>query len=149
MTTARDQKCVTVQLAAMARLDGESVRVEGDEDDAHIAGCEECREVIAGMTRLHARLDRLDYGRHARISGRQSSEGSLRRRGLSGRERVAFGVLAALVLVWRTAQLVFDMPVPVLNGLAPLAVAILIGWWVTGDPLAIQSMVLEEQQERA
>jgi hypothetical protein len=37
----------------------------------------------------------------------------------------------------------------VLNGLAPLAVAILIGWWVTGDPLAIQSMVLEEQQERA
>ena len=149
MTTARDQKCVTVQLAAMAKLDGESVRVEGDEDDTHIAGCEECREVIAGMTRLHARLDRLDYGAARSDLWPAIQRGILRRRGLSGRERVAFGVLAALVLVWRTAQLVFDMPVPVLNGLAPLAVAILIGWWVIGDPLAIQSMVLEEQQERA
>jgi len=61
VTTARDQKCVTVQLAAMAKLDGEAARVEGAEDDTHIAGCEECREVIAGMPRLHARLDRLDY----------------------------------------------------------------------------------------
>jgi hypothetical protein len=24
-----------------------------------------------------------------------------------------------------------------------------VGWWVAGDPLAIQSVVLEEQQERA
>ncbi len=149
MTTARDQKCVTVQLAAMAKLDGESVPVKGKEDDTHIAGCEECREVIAGITRLPSRLDRLDYGAARSDLWPAIQRGVLRRRRLSGRERVAFGVLAALVLVWRTAQLVFDMPVPVLNGLAPLAVAILIGWWVTGDPLAIQSMVLEEQQERA
>ncbi len=149
MTTARDQKCVTVQLAAMAKLDGASVRVEGDEVDTHIAACEECREVIAGMIRLHARLDRLDYDAARSDLWPAVQRGILRRRRLSGRERVAFGVVAALVLVWRTAQLVFDVPVPVLNGLVPLAVAILIGWWVTGDPLAIQSMVLEEQQERA
>ena len=149
MTTARDQKCVTVQLAAMAKLDGESVPVKGDEYDAHVAGCEECRGVIAGMTRLHAKLDSLDYDAATSDLWPAIHRGILRRRRLGARERVAFGVLAALVLVWRTAQLVFDVPVPVLNGLAPLAVAILIGWWVTGDPLAIQSMVLEEQQERA
>ena len=72
------------------------------------------------------------------------------RRRLSGaHERLGFGVLAALVLAWRTAQLVFDVPVPVLNALVPLTVAIFVGWWVAGDPLAIQSVVLEEQQERA
>jgi hypothetical protein len=133
----------------MAKLDGESAPVRGDEYDAHVAGCEECREVIAGMTRLHARLDALDYDGAASDLWPAVQSGILRRRRLGARERVAFGVLATLVLVWRTAQLVFDVPVPIFNALAPLAVAILIGWWVAGDPLAIQSVVLEEQQERA
>jgi predicted anti-sigma-YlaC factor YlaD len=133
----------------MAKLDGESVPVKGDEYDTHVAGCEECREVIAGMTRLHARLD--SFGYETALSDLWPAiQGRIVRRRLpSARERLAFAVLAALVLVWRTAQLVFDVPIPVLNALVPLAVAILIGWWVAGDPLAIQSLVLEEQQERA
>ena len=32
-----------------------------DDDEAHLAGCEQCREAIARMTRLHARLDALSY----------------------------------------------------------------------------------------
>ena len=149
MTTERNQRCDTVQLAAMAKLDGESAPVGGDEYDTHVAGCEECRKVIAGMTRLHASLDSLGYDTAFSDLWPVIQERIVRRRRPNARERVAFGVLAALVLVWRTAQLVFDVPVPVLNALVPLAVAILIGWWVAGDPLAIQSMVLEEQQERA
>ena len=150
MTNARDQMCDRARLAAMARLDAERVPPTGDELDAHVAGCEQCREAIARMTRLHARLDALSYDTaprdlwsaiHARIERRPILE--------TPRERLAFGGLAALVLAWRTAQLVFDVPVPVLNGLVPLAVALLIGWWVAGDPLAIQSLVLEDQQERA
>ena len=149
MTTARDQSCDTVQLAAMARLDGESAPASGDEYDTHLAGCEECRAVIAAMTRLHAELGSVSYDTALTdlwpaIQGR-----IVRRRLLGAREQLGFGVLAALVLVWRTAQLVFDVPVPVLNALVPLAVAIFVGWWVAGDPLAIQSVVLEEEQERA
>ena len=149
MTMARNPSCDTVQSAAMAKLDGEPAPVTDDEYDTHVAGCQECREVIAGMTRLHTGLDSLNDD-PALTDLWPAIEGQIVRRRLpSARERLAFVVLAALVLVWRTAQLVFDVPVPVLDALVPLAVAILIGWWVAGDPLAIQSMVLEEQQERA
>jgi predicted anti-sigma-YlaC factor YlaD len=61
VTRARDQRCDTVQLAAMARLDGEPALASGDEYDTHVAGCEECREVIAAMARLHAELDSVSY----------------------------------------------------------------------------------------
>ena len=149
MTIERDQECNAVQLAAMAKLDGELAPVDGDRYAAHVAGCARCREAIAAMTQLHARLDDLSDGPagvdlwsavHARI---------LRHARPNTRERRAFVGLAALVLGWRTAQLVFDLPVPVLNALVPLTVAILIVWWVAGDPLAIQSVVLDEQQESA
>ena len=148
MTTARDPRCEEAQLAAMARLDGERAPAGESEDARHAAECERCREAIAAMTGLHARLDALRYDAaptnlwpaiHARIISRRTSM----------RERLAFAGLAALVLAWRTAQLVFDVPVPVLNALVPLAASILIGWWAAGDPLVIQSVVLEEQQEHA
>lgn len=150
MTMERDQECNAVQLAAMARLDGERAPAEADEYAVHVAGCQHCREAIAAMTQLHAGLDGLSDDPagvdlwpavHARILRRHAQP--------SARERRAFGGLAALVLAWRTAQLVFDVPVPVLNALVPLTVAILIVWWVAGDPLAIQSVVLDEQQEGA
>ena len=148
MTTGRDQ-CDAVQWAAMARLDGEPAPAGRHDDEAHLAGCERCRDAIARMARLHARLDGLSYdqsstnlwpGIQARIARRHRS---------SALERLAVGALAALVLAWRTAQLVFDVPVPILNGLVPLTVVILIGWWIAGDPLAIQSVVLEGEQESA
>ena len=149
MTRARDPRCDTVQLAAMAALDGESAPASDDDYDAHVAGCEECREVIAAMTRLHAELDSVRYD--TAVTDLWSAiQGRIVRRRLPGaRERLGFGLLAGLVLFWRSAQLLFDVPVPVLNALVPLAVAIVVGWWVAGDPLAIQSVVLEGQQERA
>jgi predicted anti-sigma-YlaC factor YlaD len=148
VTTLREQKCDTVQLAAMARLDGESAPVGGDEYESHLAGCEQCREVIAGVTRLHARLEALSDGA-AVMDLWPAVHGRIVDQRRSGRERLVFGVLAAFVLAWRTAQLVVDVPVPVLNAVVPLAVAVLVGWWVAGDPLAIQAGGLEEQQERA
>ena len=149
MTTVPDQKCHGVRLAAMAKLDGESERAPGEEYDTHVAGCEACREAIAAMTRLHAELDFVSYD-SAPTDLWPAVQGRIVGRWRAGaRERLGFGVLAALVVAWRTVQLVFDVPVPVLNALVPLAVAIFVGWWVAGDPLAIQSVVLEEQQERA
>ena len=149
MTTGRDRKCDTVQLAAMARLDGEPTPGDGDDHEAHLAGCEECREAIARMTRLHARLDSLSIDPAPTNLWPAIHDRIARRRPSSAPERLALAVLAALVLAWRTAQLVFDVPVPILNALVPLAVVILIGWWIVGDPLAIQSVVLEGEQESA
>lgn len=147
MTTGRDQKCDSVQLAAMARLDGEAIPAGRDDDEAHLAGCEQCREAIARMTRLHARLDALSYD-PASMSLWPAIHGRIARRRPSS-ERVAVAALVALVLAWRTAQLVFNVPVPILNALVPLAAVMLIGWWIAGDPLAIQSVVLEGEQESA
>jgi len=102
VTRARDQRCDTVQMAAMARLDGESAPASGDEYDTHVAGCEECRDVIAAMTRLHAELDSVSYDT-ALTDLWPAIQGRIVRRRLAGaRERLGFGVLAALVLVWRT-----------------------------------------------
>ena len=148
MTTGREQKCDTVQLAAMARLDGESAPVGNEEYDTHLAGCEQCREAIAGMRRLYAGLDSLS-DETARMDLWPAIQGRIVRRRLAGgREGLAFAVLAALVVAWRTAQLVFEVPLPVLNAAVPLAVAMLVCWWVVGDPLALESVNLE-QQERA
>jgi anti-sigma factor RsiW len=133
----------------MARLDGEARPAGDGDDEAHIAGCEECREAIARMTRLHAGLDALSYDA-ARMNLWPAIHGRIaRRRRSSAPERLGVAAMAALVLAWRTAQLVFDVPVPILNALVPLAVVILIGWWIAGDPLAIQSVVLEGEQESA
>jgi hypothetical protein len=146
----RDQDCDAAQLAAMKRLDGELVPVEGDKYATHVAGCQRCREAIAAMTQLHARLDDLGDEPPGVDLWPAVHERILRRHGRpSARERRAFGGLGALVLGWRAAQLAFDVPVPVFNALVPLTVAILIVWWVAGDPLAIQSVVLDEQQEGA
>jgi predicted anti-sigma-YlaC factor YlaD len=149
VTAAPDQRCHAVQLAAMSRLDGEAEPGSGDEYDAHVTGCADCREAIAAMTRLHAELDSVSYDA-APADLWPAIQGRIGRRRLPGaRERLGCAVLAALVLAWRTAQLVFDVPVPVLNALVPLTVAMFVGWWVAGDPLAIRSVVLEEQEERA
>jgi hypothetical protein len=147
---AGDLKCDDVRAAAMAKLDRELAPLEEDECSAHVAGCGQCRDAIDSMKRLHAGLDALHYepaakdlwpAIHARIVPRRDRP--------RARERRAFEGLAALVLGWRAAQLMFDVPVPVLNAAVPLAVVILILWWVAGDPLAIQTVMLDEQQERA
>lgn len=150
MTTMGDQKCEDVQAAAMAKLDRELAPLDEQKYAAHVASCPQCREAIDAMTRLYSRLDALTYepastdlwpAIHAQIVPRRELA--------RPRERRAFEVLAVLVLAWRAAQLMFDVPVPVLNAAVPLAVVIFIGWWVAGDPLAIQTVMLDEQQERA
>jgi predicted anti-sigma-YlaC factor YlaD len=53
--------CEEVQMAAMARLDGEAPALTPEQVDAHIAGCDACQDALANLTTLYARLNRVDY----------------------------------------------------------------------------------------
>jgi hypothetical protein len=54
--------------------------------------------------------------------------------------------MAALVIVWRAAQLLFDLPLPLVHPIVPLAVAVWAVWQIAGDPLAIETTAPELQK---
>jgi hypothetical protein len=51
--------------------------------------------------------------------------------------------VAALVVVWRVLQLMFDLPVPLLHPIVPLAAAVWAIRQLAGDPLAIETSAPE------
>jgi hypothetical protein len=59
------------------------------------------------------------------------------------RERGAIIGLAAGLGMWRLAQLLLDLPGPVVNSVVPLALIVLVLWRFTGDPFAIRVTPLQ------
>ena len=51
--------------------------------------------------------------------------------------------MAAVVITWRALQLLFDLPLPVLHPIVPLAAAVWAVRQLAGDPLAIETSVPE------
>ena len=51
--------------------------------------------------------------------------------------------IAALVIAWRALQLLFDLPLPLLHPIVPLAAAIWAVRQLAGDPLAIETSAPE------
>lgn len=51
--------------------------------------------------------------------------------------------IAALVIVWRAMQLLFDLPLPLLHPIVPLAALVWAVWQIAGDPLAIETSAPE------
>ena len=51
--------------------------------------------------------------------------------------------------MWRLAQLLFDLPAPVVNSVVPLALIIIVLWRFTGDPFAIRDTPLQFGPEGA
>ena len=51
--------------------------------------------------------------------------------------------------MWRLAQLQFELPMPVINSVVPLALLTLVLWRYTGDPFAIRVAPLQLEQEGA
>jgi putative zinc finger protein len=148
MTERRPLTCDDVQMAALAQLDGERAALTTEDIEIHLTGCEVCRDAVANLTALHAKLDGVDYGRpdvdlwpmvRTRISA--VSPHPLRR------ERGAFIALAAVLGTWRLAQLLLEMPMPVINSAAPLALLILVLWRYVGDPFAIRITPAQLEQE--
>lgn len=126
-------------MAALARLDGEPARLTSEEVDAHTLGCGACQAALAGLTALHASLDRVDHeGPDVDLwpavrqqlgavpSYRPTDTWSL------------LGLTAALV-AWRLAQLLLEWPAPVVNSIVPLVLIVVVLRRLTGDPFAIQN----------
>jgi hypothetical protein len=55
-------------------------------------------------------------------------------------------LIGALVIAWRALQLMFDLPLPMLHPLVPLAAAVAALWQISGDPLAIETSAPELQK---
>lgn len=138
-TRGESRSCTEIQMSAMARLDGEETALKPEEVDAHIAGCRACQDALASLTTLHARLDRVDYERldvdlwpavHRRVA-----RGTARP---VWRESRAIVGLAVVLGAWRLAQLLVELPAPVVNSVVPLVLVVLVLRQLTGDPFAIR-----------
>jgi hypothetical protein len=53
--------------------------------------------------------------------------------------------LTAVLVAWRLAQLVLDLPAPVINSIVPLALIVLVLRRTTGDPFAIRRSLRQLQ----
>jgi hypothetical protein len=139
--------CDEVQMAALARLDGEAAHLTAGDVDAHVASCAACQEALAGLTVVHAALDRADYERLDvdlwPTVRRGIAAGAPPRRGEIG----ALVVLAAALVAWRFGQLVLEWPAPVVNSIVPFALVVMVLWRLTGDPFAIRDSSQMLRQE--
>ena len=142
--------CDDVQMAVLARLDGEAAVLTPADIDVHVASCNACRAAVGDLTTLHATLDRLVYGQldvdlWPMVRSRMTTT-SLH---LLRRERGAIIGLTAGLGTWRLAQLLLDLPMPVVNSVVPLVLIILVLWRFTGDPFAIRVTPLQLGREGA
>jgi predicted anti-sigma-YlaC factor YlaD len=143
-----NHECDEVLVAVMARLDGETTALAAEQIDVHLAACSQCREALVAMTSLQRRLTGLTYGGPQLDLwpevGRRIGHESTRTHGW-----VAFALVAAVCILWRTCQLLLDLPLPVLNAVVPLTLSLLLARWLVGDPLAISETTPDLRQERA
>jgi anti-sigma factor RsiW len=148
VTTGLEPGCRRVLIAALATLDGEQGPLSSEQTEAHLETCAHCRESLARMKAEHARLGTLAYDSAEIDLWPNIYSRILHESQPHPKEGLAFALIAVLCLVWRTGQLVFDLPAPVLNGLVPLVTAVLVLHRLAGDPLAINLSTPELQQER-
>ena len=149
MTTRNESlHCDDVQMAAMARLDGEAAGLTSDEIDAHVTGCDTCHSALADLTTLYAKLDRVGYDQlnvdlwpmiHRRVAPSTPP--------LMLRESGAIVGLGVVLGAWRLAQLLLDLPAPVVNSVVPLVLIVVVLRRLTGDPFAIKVSSHQLQRE--
>jgi hypothetical protein len=130
--------CERARMALMASIDGESDAPR----DEHFSTCASCQLWLKDLQSMTRQLQGLPYP-DARVDLWMAVEGQIRhaeeRRSLP---RALWPVLG-IVFAWRTLQLFFDLPLPALHPLLPLAAGLAILWRLAGDPLAIQTSAPE------
>lgn len=140
MTMRRESRsCDEFQMAAMAVLDGEVAALAPDEINAHVSNCDVCGAALAGLTSLNVgmarvRLDEPDVDLWPTI--RASVVPAPTRQG--ARDLTVIVGLAMAIGGWRLAQLLVDLPAPVVNSTVPLALVVVVLWRLVGDPFAIE-----------
>lgn len=147
MKEPQNHECDDVLAGVMASLDGETPAVPAAQIELHLTGCTRCREAVVAMTSLQRQLTNVTYAGPPLDLWPEVGK----RIGQSTRPHgwVAFALVAALCIAWRTGQLLLDLPLPVLNGVVPLTLSLLLARWLVGDPLAINESTPDLRQERA
>lgn len=126
-------------MAAMAVLDGEVATLAADEVRAHVSNCDVCGPAIAGLTALNTAMARVSFdGPDVDLWStiRASFAPAPTRQG--ARDMTVIVGLAIALGGWRLAQLLVDLPAPVVNSTVPLALVVVVLWRFVGDPFAIQ-----------
>ena len=147
MTERPDVVCDEVLVALMATLDGERPPLPAVRIEAHLQTCDACRAAALDLRSLHTQLSAVAY-EGPRVDLWPAIGAQVAPAANARRERFAIAVIVALCVAWRAGQLLWDLPLPVVNTLVPLAMLLVIGAWLVGDPLTIR-MTPDLRQERA
>jgi len=139
MTMTESRSCDEFQMAAMAVLDGEVATLAADEIDAHVSNCDVCGAALAGLTSLNTAMTHVSFDGPAvdLWPTIRASVAPAAKRQTARDMRVIVG-LAMAIGGWRLAQLLVDLPAPVVNSTVPLVLVVLALWRFVGDPFAIQ-----------
>jgi predicted anti-sigma-YlaC factor YlaD len=143
--------CEGIRLDFMASFDGEApgTRPEpGAGIRLHTESCEACREWLHNLESMDRHLRALEYPAGSQQLwpevGRRLQPYAARD---GGREMRRLYVMAAAVLVWRSIELLGDVPFPA-HSVIPLA-AVAAALWLASDALAIQTVAPELQKRGA
>jgi predicted anti-sigma-YlaC factor YlaD len=133
--------CQRARLELMAALDGEAAEgttAAASDAKQHLASCASCERWLQDFEELNRRFEGAAYP--AREDLWPSVQPRLRHPApVMGR----LWVVAAIVLAWRSLQLLVDLPYPMVNLLIPLAVVVAALWQVSRDLLAVQTFAPE------
>lgn len=137
--------CRRVRWAAMLLHDGEIADLSAEDVTSHVSACDGCKESIAGDRRVVAHLEGTVLPRPPRdlwpaVEAAISNSGNIDRR--------AFAATAAMFVCWRAAQLAVDLPAPVINGLLPLAVGLILLRPAIGRAFSFGGGSFDVSQER-
>lgn len=146
--TGRSTECDQVLMAIMATLDGEHPPLSQEAISSHVERCAGCTAAAAELRAAHERLAAMRYD-GPRLDLWPDVNDRIDAAANRRRERIAIAVIAAVCAAWRIVQLVFELPLPVLNTAIPLVTVAVITAWMIGDPLAIKMTAPELRQERA
>ena len=140
--------CERVRRQLMAALDGETAPDVTDPlTDArqHLSSCSSCERWLKNFESMNSRFHAVSYPR-SQVDLWAGVEDRIRLPDASLTRTHRLWLIGALVIVWRALQLMFDLPLPMLHPLVPLAAGLAALWQISGDPLAIETAAPELQK---
>jgi hypothetical protein len=132
----------------MAALDGETVPdVTDPRTDArqHLLSCSSCERWLKDLESMNSQFHAVSYPR-SQVDLWAGVENRIGVPDASLTRTDRLSLIGALVIAWRALQLTFDLPLPMLHPLVPLAAAMAALWQISGDPLAIETAAPELQK---
>jgi hypothetical protein len=144
-------ECERIRLELMAALDREPAPPGGDarpDSHQHLASCSSCRHWLKDLESINSRFQEASYPATqldlwAAVESRVRQPDS----GLTGTRRL--WLVGTLVFGWRVAQLLTDLPLPLLYPVVPLVGAVAAMWLIARDLLTIETFAPELEKRGA